>query len=65
MNVMNLLADTDKQEVRKELHRIEIVDYNNLTVFYNQYTLDEVSQISFLVDSETEMKRCTTVIVNI
>jgi hypothetical protein len=43
MNVMNPPADTDKQEVRKELHRTGIVDYNNLTVFYNQYTPDEVS----------------------
>jgi hypothetical protein len=65
MNVMNPPADTDKQEVRKELHRTGIVDYNNLTVFYNQYAPDEVSQISFLVDSEAEMKRCTTAVVNI
>jgi hypothetical protein len=35
MNVMNPPADTDEQEVRKELHRTGIVDYNNLTVFYN------------------------------
>jgi hypothetical protein len=32
---MNPLTDTDKQEVRKELHRTGIVDYNNFTVFYN------------------------------
>jgi hypothetical protein len=43
MNVMNPPTDTDKQEVRKELHRTEIIDYNNLTVFYNQYAPDEVS----------------------
>jgi hypothetical protein len=65
MNVMNPPADTDKQEVRKELHRTGIVDYNNLTVFYNQYTPDEVSQISFLVDSEAKMKCCTTAVINI
>jgi hypothetical protein len=62
---MNLPADTDKQKVKKELHKIEIVDYNNLIIFYNQYTLDEVLQISFLVDSEIEIKCYTTAIVNI
>jgi hypothetical protein len=62
---MNLPADTDEQEVKKELHKTEIVDYNNLIIFYNQYTLDEVFQISFLVDSEVEIKCYITAIVNI
>jgi hypothetical protein len=65
INVMNPPVDTDEQEVKKELHRTGIVDYNNLTVFYNQYAPDEMSQISFLVNSEVEMKCCTTAVVNI
>jgi hypothetical protein len=65
MNVMNPHADTDEQEVKKELHKTGIVDYNNLIVFYNQYAPDEVSQISFLVDSEAEIKHYTTAVINI
>jgi hypothetical protein len=65
MNIINPPTNTDKQKVKKELHRTGIVDYNNFTIFYNQYTPDEVFQISFLVNSEMEIKRCTTVVVNI
>jgi hypothetical protein len=65
VNVMNPPRDTDEQEVREELHRTGIVNYNNLTVYYDHYTPDDVVQINFLVNSEMELKRCTTAVVNI
>jgi hypothetical protein len=65
VNVMNPPRDTDEQEVRRELHRMGIVEYNNLTVYYDHYAPDDVVQINFLVNSETELKRCTTAVFNI
>jgi hypothetical protein len=65
VNVMNPPRDTDEQEVREELHRTGIVNYNNLTVYYDHYTPDDVVQINFLVDSEAELKHCTNTVVNI
>jgi hypothetical protein len=62
---MNPPRDTDEQEVRRELHRTGIVEYNNLTVYYDHYAPDDVVQINFLVNSETELKRCTTTVFNI
>jgi hypothetical protein len=65
VNIMNLPRDTDKQEVRRELHRTRIVEYNNLTVYYDHYTPDDVVQINFLVNSKAELKCCTTTVFNI
>jgi hypothetical protein len=67
VNVMNPSRDTDEQEVRRELHRtgLIIVEYNNLTVYYDHYAPDDVIQINFLVNSEAELKCCTTTVFNI
>jgi hypothetical protein len=51
--------------VRRELHRTEIVEYNNLTIYYDHYTPNDVIQINFLVNSETELKCCTITVFNI
>jgi hypothetical protein len=67
VNVMNPPRDTDEQEVRRELHRTRliIVEYNNFTVYYDHYAPDDVIQINFLVNSEAELKCCTTAVFNI
>lgn len=65
VNVLNPSIDTDEQEVVKKLHRTGIENYSNLVVYYNQYTPDEVVQINFLVDFETELKCCTTAVISL
>jgi hypothetical protein len=42
VNIMNPPRDMNEQEVRRELYRTRIVKYNNLTVYYDHYVLDDV-----------------------